>query len=191
MRLARRLPLRELFEIPQPADACQFLTVDHVDQTRQVARAAQRDLQMQLIAQRRCGRGAEHPGFEILDTLVGRLVDHPRRSTLGGAGPHLPCGADELVAAQLVKGGVDTGRRKTGGTKALLQTLRQLISITGALDHEAQYCVLRRQFGPSSRTFVQAEGIPNSGGTHTNRGMNQMGSNSSGADSLRLSESSR
>jgi len=81
---------------------------------RDVARTAQCDLHVQLVAQRRRRAGVEHPGLEVLDALVGRLVDRPRRGPSRAPGAHLAGAADQLVAAQLVKRRVDARRREAG-----------------------------------------------------------------------------
>src|ERR1700709_2225794 len=128
---------------------------------------------MQLVTQRRHRRGIEHPRLEVVDALLGRLVDRAWSRTTGRARAHLAGAANELVAAQLVERRVHAGRREPRRAKALIEPLGELIPIPGTLDHEPQYRVLRRHSRPSWSTGVNPKGTRIDACLHSNQAMNQ------------------
>jgi hypothetical protein len=75
---------------------------------------------MQLVSQRRRGGGPEHPRLEVLDTALGRLVDHPRCAAALSALTALLRGAHQLLATELIERRVHAGWRECTRPKALL-----------------------------------------------------------------------
>src|SRR6185437_5022211 len=154
-------------------EAHEFLAADHLDQARHIARATERDLHVQLVAQRGRWRRIEHPGLEVIDSLFGRLVDRSGSRAARGARPQLAGAAHEFVAAQLIERRVDAGGGEARGAKTLIEALRQLIPVPGALDHESQHRMLGRHSRPSWSTVVYAEATRISDFVHSNHAMNQ------------------
>ena len=117
---------------------------DQIDQARQVAGSAERDLHVQLVAQRRRRRGAEKPRFEV----ARRPRRSPRRSSaeLHVSPVRAPArprrGRTRHGSADPVRSTRRTGR--SGGAETLVQALCKLVTVAGTLDHEPQNRVLRR-----------------------------------------------
>src|SRR5215213_2747341 len=135
----------------EPLEARLLLLIGQLDQSRQVARLGECELEVQLLAQRRHRGAGRHPILEALEPLRGRLVDDAWRPAHGAP----PCGGSVAVAGgdrahepfllQLVEGDVDrAGVQLPGRADLLLEALHEVVAVAASLRQQPQDRVLHR-----------------------------------------------